>query len=56
VGRVRLDIRDPRSNVLLWGLSQYVRFAVLKGNRDKNLDQAVSVIVACVKDLVTHTT
>jgi hypothetical protein len=52
VGRVRLDIRDPRSNVLLWGLSQYVQFAVLKGNRDKNLDQAVSVIIAGVKDLV----
>ena len=52
VGRVRLDIRDPPEQRFAVGLSQYVRFAVLKGNRDKNLDQAVSVIVAGVKDLV----
>jgi hypothetical protein len=54
MGRLRLDIRDPRSNVLLWSLSQFVQVAILKGNRDKNLDLAMGVIVDGVKDLVTQ--
>jgi hypothetical protein len=52
VGRMRLDIRDPRSNVLLWSLHEYVRSALFQGHRDKNLDQAMAVIVDSVKDLV----
>jgi hypothetical protein len=54
IGRIRLNIRDPRSNVLLWSLNQYVRVAVFKGNRDKNLDRAMGVIVDGLKDLVTQ--
>ena len=54
IGRLRLDIRDPRSNVLLWGLTQYVRVAILKEHRDKNLDQAMGAIVDGLKDLVTQ--
>jgi hypothetical protein len=53
IGRLRLDIRDPRSNVLLWSLRQYVQVAVFKGNRGKNLDQAMGVIVDGLKDLVS---
>jgi hypothetical protein len=56
MGRLRLEIRDPRSNVLLWALSQYVQAAIRKGNRDKNLDLAMKVIVAAVKDLVSPAT
>jgi len=52
IGRIRLDVRDPRSNVLLWSLRQYVKVAVFKGHRDKNLDQALGVIVDGLKDLV----
>jgi len=52
IGRLKLDIRDPRSNVLLWSLREYVQIAVFKGHRDKNLDKAMDVIVAGVKDLV----
>jgi len=51
VGRVRLDIRDPRSNVLLWSLHEYVQAAIFQGHRDKNLDKAMAVIVDGVKDL-----
>jgi hypothetical protein len=52
IGRLKLDIRDPRSNVLLWSLREYVQVAVFKGHRDKNLDKAIDVIVGGVKDLV----
>jgi hypothetical protein len=52
IGRLKLDIRDPRSNVLLWSLREYVQVAVFKGHRDKNLDKAMTVIVDSVKDLV----
>jgi hypothetical protein len=54
MGRLRLEIRDPRSNVLLWSLSQYVQVAIMKGNRDKNLDLAMGVIENGLKDLVTQ--
>lgn len=55
IGRLRLDIRDPRSNVLLWSLREYVRVAVFKGNRDKNLGQAMGAVVGGLKDLVSQT-
>ena len=56
IGRLKLDIRDPRSNVLLWSLHEYVQVAVFKGHRDKNLDKAMTVIVDSVKDLVNPAT
>ena len=55
IGRLRLDIRDPRSNVLLWSLREYVKVAIFKGNRDKNLDKAMDAIVGGLKDLVSQT-
>jgi len=54
MGRLRLDIRDPRSNVVLWTFTEYVQVALRKGNRDKNLDLAMGVIVGGLKDLVTQ--
>jgi hypothetical protein len=54
MGRLRLDIRDPRSNVLLWTFTDYVQVAIRKGNRDKNLDQSMGVIVGAMKGLVTQ--
>lgn len=33
----RLIIRDPKSNTLLWAFTEHVQWALLQGNRDKNL-------------------
>jgi hypothetical protein len=52
-GHLRLSIRDPKSNILLWTFVEYAQAAILKGNRDKNLDQALSVIVGELRNLVT---
>jgi len=52
IGHLRLSIRDPKSNVLLWSFVEYAEFALLKGHRDKNLDQAMNVIVGELRDLV----
>jgi hypothetical protein len=46
-----LDIRDPRSNVLLWRLHQGMQFAKLTGNRDKNFDKAMDYLLDDVKRL-----
>jgi hypothetical protein len=52
LGHLRLVIRDPNTNVLLWTCIEYARFAYRKGNRDKNFDRAIGVIVDELKDLV----
>ncbi len=54
MGRLRLEIRDPRSNVLLWTLTQYVQVALRKGNRDKNLDLSMGLLMDSAKNLVTQ--
>jgi hypothetical protein len=53
LGRLRVAVRDPRTNVLLWGVSEYVQSAILKGNRDKQFDQSMGAIVEDIKALVT---
>jgi hypothetical protein len=50
-GHVRLVIRDPKTNVLLWTFIEYAQVAIRKGNRDKNLNQAMGVILDELKDL-----
>jgi hypothetical protein len=42
---------DPKTHITLWSLTQYVRGAVLLGNRDKNFDQAMTIIVNRLKVL-----
>jgi hypothetical protein len=37
----------------LWGVSEYVQSAILKGNRDKQFDQSMGAIVEDIKALVT---
>ncbi len=44
----RLEIRDPKTNALLWGFTEHVQWAILQGNRNKNFDQASARIVADV--------
>jgi hypothetical protein len=45
----RLLIRDPKTNAVLWGLTEHVQGALLQGNHDKNFSQALARIVAEVQ-------
>ena len=49
LGQLRLGIIDPRTHVTLWNLTEYVRGAILLGNRDKNFDQAMTTILNRMK-------
>jgi hypothetical protein len=49
--QVRLVIRDPKTNAILWGFTEHVAWAILKGNRDKNFDLALARIVSDVQRL-----
>lgn len=51
LGELRLTLIDPKTHVTLWRLSEYVRGAILQGNRDKNFDQAMSTILSRLKQL-----
>jgi len=42
--QLRLEIRDPKTNALLWAFTEHVQWAILQGNRDKNFDQALAKI------------
>jgi hypothetical protein len=53
LGQLRLVVIDPRTHVTLWNLTEYVRGAMLLGNRDKNFDQAMNTLVARMKSLTT---
>lgn len=52
LGQLRLTVVDPRTHVTLWSLTEYVRGAMLLGNRDKNFDQAMNTIVNRLKLLM----
>ncbi|HEX4486858.1 MAG TPA: hypothetical protein VH088_11355 [Terriglobales bacterium] len=49
--QLRLEIRDPKSNALLWAFTEHVQWAILQGNRDKNFEQALSRIVSDLQSL-----
>ncbi len=51
LGQFRLIVIDPKTHVTLWNLTEYVRGAILLGNRDKNFDQAMTIIVNRMKVL-----
>jgi hypothetical protein len=51
VGRLKLLIIDPKTNVRLWTITEFVRGAMLLGNRDKNFDQAMTAVVNRLKVL-----
>jgi len=51
LGQLRLLVIDPKTNVTLWTLTEYVRGALLLGNRDKNFDYAMTSIVNRMKAL-----
>jgi hypothetical protein len=49
--QLRLEIRDPKTNALLWAFTEHVQWAILQGNRDKNFDQAMARILTDVQGL-----
>lgn len=49
LGQLRLVVVDPKTHISLWSLTEYVRGAILLGNRDKNFDHAMSTIVGRLK-------
>ena len=45
--------RDPKTNSLLWGITEHAQWAILQGNRERNFDQALAKLVADLERLVT---
>ena len=52
LGQLKLVIVDPKTHVTLWNFTEYVRGAMLLGNRDKNFDEAMNTIVNRMKKIV----
>jgi hypothetical protein len=52
LGQLDVEITDPKTNATLWTMDEYVRGAILLGNRDKNFDRAMNTIVDRMKRLV----
>ena len=55
LGQLRLVVIDPKTHVTLWNFTEYVRGAMLLGNRDKNFDQAMTTIANRLKILASPT-
>ena len=53
LGQLRLVVVDPKTHVTLWNFTEYVRGAILLGNRDKNFDQAMNTIVGRMRSLTS---
>jgi len=47
-------IRDPKTNALLWTITERVAWAVLQSNHDKNFDQAPARLVTDVQGLAAR--
>ncbi|HEV2469860.1 MAG TPA: hypothetical protein VGS78_11745 [Candidatus Sulfotelmatobacter sp.] len=50
----RLTIRDAKTNAVLWSVYEHVEWAILRGNRDKNFDMAMSRLVSDVQGLAVR--
>ncbi len=50
----RLTIRDPRTNVILWGFKVRIEFGAGQANSDRNFDQAINRLVFELQALVTR--
>ena len=53
--QLRLVIRDPKTNALLWAFTEHVQSALMQENRDKNFDQAMTRIVRDIQTLTSST-
>lgn len=49
LGQLRLTVIDPKTRITLWNSTEYVRGALLLGNRDKNFDRAMTTILNRLK-------
>jgi hypothetical protein len=52
--RLRLEILDPSTHVVLWAFSEHVQQSNKQAARDKDLDDAMDRIVAAVKELAAR--
>jgi hypothetical protein len=52
----RLVIRDPKTQAMLWAMTEQVENAGLLRNRDKNFDQALAKLVARLERLTAPST
>jgi hypothetical protein len=50
----RLVIRDPKTNALLWVVTQHVQWAFLQGNRDKNFELAAAMLASNLQGWLTR--
>ncbi len=55
LGQLQLLIIDPKTHITLWNITEYVRGAILLGNRDKNFDHAMTTVVSRLKTLMAPT-
>lgn len=55
LGQLRLLVIDPKTRVTLWNITEYVRGALLLGNRDKNFVSAMNTVVSRMKLLAAPT-
>jgi len=52
----RVVIRDPKTQAMLWAMTEQVESAVLQGNRDKNFDQALARLETNLEQLTAPST
>lgn len=52
--QLRLAIRDPKTQSLLWALGRHIEGAMRQENREKNFDLAVAAIVSQVQKLTAQ--
>jgi hypothetical protein len=52
LGQLRLVVIDPTTRVTLWSFTEFVRGALLLGNRDKNFDVGMTTIMKRLKAVV----
>jgi len=52
----RLTIREPKTNALLWAMTEQVESALLQGNRDKNFDLALARLTTDLQRLTAPST
>lgn len=55
LGELQVLVIDPKTHVTLWNITEYVRGAILLGNRDKNFDHAMTMVVNRLKILMSPT-
>ena len=46
-----LVIRDPKTNAILWGVTEHAEWAILQSNRNKNFDKAMAKLIGDVQVL-----